>query len=70
MEKNSERTEDVLIRQNRKLLSELDHNEEELKHSDNENVVGYMKNAQLLFAQIKSPKGLDQHSERSWPHLS
>ena len=26
MEKNSERTEAVLIRQNRKLLSELDHN--------------------------------------------
>ena len=67
MENNSKSNEDkvaeeadeaVLIRQYKKLLSEMDHNEEELKQSDNQHVVGYMKDAQLLFAQIKSPKPL------------
>ena len=50
--------EAVLIRQYKKLLSELDYNEEELKQPDNEHVVGYMHEAQQLFAQIKSPKPL------------
>ena len=39
-------------------MSELDHHEEELKQPDNQHVVGYMKEAQQLFAQIKSPKPL------------
>ena len=63
MEKNSakevtDKAEAVLIRQYKKLLSEMDHNEEELKQSDNQHVVGHMKDVQLLFAQIKSPKPL------------
>ena len=63
MEKNStnevsDEAEVVLIRQYKKLLSELDHHEEELKQPENKHVVGYMKAAQVLFPQIKSPKPL------------
>ena len=43
-----------LIRRYRKLMSELQHHEEELKQPENQHVEGYMKEAQQLFAQIKS----------------
>ena len=41
-------------------MSELGHDGEELKQPENQHVVGvgYMKEAQQLFAQIKSPKPL------------
>ena len=42
-----------LIRQYRKLMSELEHNEEELNQPENQHVV-----AQQLFPHIKSPKPL------------
>ena len=61
MEKNSakevtDKAEAVLIRQYKKLLSEMDHNEEELKQSDNQHVVGYMKDVwKLLSLQRTRP---------------
>ena len=61
MEKNSanevtEKAEAVLIRQYKKLLSEMDHIEEELKQSDNQHVVGYMKDVwKLLSLQRTRP---------------
>ena len=63
MEKNSSNAnevtdEAVLIRHYKKLMSELDHHEEELKHPGNEHVVGFMHHTQQLFSLIKSPKPL------------
>ena len=61
MEKNSakevtDKAEAVLIRQYKKLLSEMDHIEEELKQSDNQHVVGYMKDVwKLLSLQRTRP---------------
>ena len=66
MEKNSNDEvgdEAVLIRQYRKLLSELDHHEEELKHPANHHITGYMQEAQQLFPQIKSPKPLSRDAK-------
>ena len=61
MEKNSNDEvvdEAVLVRQYKKLLSELDHHEEELKDPANQHVRGLMQEAQQLFPRIKSPKPL------------
>ena len=52
----TDKAEAVLIRQYKKLLSEMDHNEEELKQSDNQHVVGYMKDVwKLLSLQRTRP---------------
>ena len=52
----TDKAEAVLIRQYKKLLSEMDHIEEELKQSDNQHVVGYMKDVwKLLSLQRTRP---------------
>ena len=50
----TDKAEAVLIRQYKKLLSEMDHIEEELKQSDNQHVVGYMKDVWKLTGHLKS----------------